>query len=169
MKTYKHILTFALSISFACIAITAFGQNTWVGGTIGAETDWNNPKNWSLNHVPDWTDEVVIIKNVNAQSAYYPVITNKVPNIPFLNIEGGAKVTIEKGGILAINGVSTHNYGILMTGQLYNNGQVIVQETALAPVSGNLNNLYNVGYLAIDDQSERGSSAQLLAIVNHRK
>lgn len=136
---------------FLTLAQTIFAQNTWIGGTPGSETDWNNPRNWSLNHVPDNGDLVVLIADVSTQSGFFPVIAQDVPEIAFLNIEGGAKVTILTKGKLVVNGNSTFNHGIQNTGKMYNSGVLVIKNTALSPLAEFNNNIQNTGIFALEN------------------
>ena len=135
MKSLKPVfLTIVLTcVSFATVSL-ATAQNTWIGGTPGAETDWNQARNWSRQHVPDWTDEVVIIPDVSSRSGHAPVIDGDVPPVPSMQINAGATLFISAGGRLTIDGETTYNFGLLLYGHLHNAGQMTIQSTALAPL-----------------------------------
>ena len=152
MKTIKQFFTLALGFTFIGTGTVTMAQNAWVGGTPGAETAWNNPRNWSQNHVPNWSDETVVVPNVDASTGYYPVVDNEVPGIPFLKIDGGAKVTIKRNGVLMVNGESTYNHGIQAIGSVYNYGHLIIEETALDPITGSMHNIHNKGAIALNSQ-----------------
>ncbi|MEL7146674.1 MAG: cadherin repeat domain-containing protein, partial [Bacteroidota bacterium] len=75
--------------------------STWIGGSVGNETNWNTADNWSEGTIPDETENVLIPATVNQ-----PVIASaaKVDN---LVIEEGAIVTVSVSGTLAIAGEVT--------------------------------------------------------------
>lgn len=150
-STYLPFLNLLLFLS---LSFSTTGQNYWKGGTPGAETEWNNARNWSENHVPDWSDDVVIIPNVATSSGYFPIIKNEVPEIAHLNIIGGANLTITSSGSLTINGENTYNYGIINTGQVHNLGKLNILNTGLSALS-NLDkskSIKNEGVLAINEE-----------------
>jgi hypothetical protein len=150
-------ITISLLTMMVLFSTTLTAQNYWKGGTKGAETTWNHPHNWSLNHVPNWSDKVVIIPDVSSQSGYFPVVYRKVPDIPCLNIEGGAEVTIATTGVLIIDGETTYNYGILNTGGLTNAGKLLVTDTAMEPFSAPTDNIQNIGIVAFNYKDFQGS------------
>jgi hypothetical protein len=83
----------------------------WVGGTVGFETDWNTPTNWSGNTVPTLSDSAVI-----------PVR----PFLPFisLGVNAVAKyVTLETDGTLLID--ASKSLSIAINGQFINNSGAI--------------------------------------------
>ena len=154
MKISNQISIILVFLSLT-LAQTIFAQNTWIGGTPGAENDWNNPQNWSLNRVPDDADLVVIVADVSTQSGFFPIVKNVVPEIAFLNIEGGATLTILNTGKLIVNGENTFNYGIQNTGTILNAGKLIIEKTALSPLAEAKNNIINTGnfaFMAIDTE-----------------
>lgn len=154
-KESKHNFIIKTTITIVSlwllVANTAFAQNSWIGGTPGAETEWNNPKNWSENRVPDWRDDIVIIQNVSSQSGHFPKVTKIAPEINHLKLEGGATLTVEKKGKLVVNGANTYNYGILNVGTLINYGFVSIENTALPPLENLENNIINRGAIALID------------------
>ncbi len=151
MKAIPQFLTSLLTLTCLFLASSVMAQNTWKGGIPGAETDWNNPRNWSEGRLPDWSDDLVIIPNVRSQSGYFPIVKTPVPDIACLSIEGGAKITILSSGHLTINGESTFNYGILNTGEVFNSGYLTILETALSPLANHAENIYNNGIFVMDD------------------
>ena len=159
MKVDAQISNFAKNISLTFVlGLLCFGlhaQNIWRGGTPGAETEWANPRNWSMNQVPDWTDFAVIIPDVSSRSRFFPVIRNRIPEISYLVIEAGARLTVEATGVLTINGEHTYNHGILNTGHLYNSGQMTIVNTALAPLDDSSNTIHNTGKMDIHPPLEK--------------
>lgn len=148
----------------ACILlINTFcqGQNIWKGGFPGDETNWDNPRNWSENQIPDWADLEVLIPNVESNSGYFPTIKNEVPEINYLNIQSGAQIIIQSTGVLTINGEMTYNHGIQNIGELHNHGKLIVKETALTPFTHPEKNIHNNGMVSI--QLKDGSHQTLVA------
>ena len=157
MKSFTRTSNFLrcfLFISVFSFSIGMTAQNIWKGGTPGAETEWMNPRNWSENEIPDWTDEVVIIPDVSAQTGFFPIIRNTVPEINYLAIEAGAQITIDVKGALTIDGKHTYNYGILNIGNLYNKGHLVVQNTALSPLGTKKNTIHNTGRMDIKPPRE---------------
>lgn len=154
MKTIRFFSSLVFTFCFFILGLTASAQNIWKGGTPGAETDWNTPRNWSLNRVPDWSDDVVLIPNVASQSGYFPVVESHVPDISHLNIEGGASVTITTTGSLTIDGETTFNYGIQNTGHLHNSGHLAILKTALPPLAEPDGNILNQRVFAFEIPNE---------------
>ena len=128
-------------------------QNFWIGGSPGAEQEWNNSKNWSENKIPDLWDDTVVIPDVTSQSGYFPIIKNKAKPIAHLRIESGANVTILKKGKLIIDGSNTFNYGIFNVGNLVNQGMVSIGNTAMTPFENVKQNISNQGIIAVTDFS----------------
>lgn len=160
-KIASKTLPYSFIVLFLAFSLTTTAQNYWKGGTPGAETNWNNPHNWSKNHVPNWTDNVVIIPN--NPSGFYPVISKSLENdIPYLEIQNDAQITIAEQGSLIINGVSTYNHGIRNIGSLYNYGKIAILETALSPLTESSNKIINDGVLAINEQIYK--SKRILAL-----
>ena len=156
-------LTLCLIAIFCCLLPEmASAQNIWKGGTPGVEQDWNTPQNWSKNRVPDWSDVMVIIPNVETSTGYFPVVKRSVPAIPHLRIESGSKVVIASTGHLMVNGATTHNFGVQNIGYLHNFGQVTITKTALEPFANPGNNIYNEGAIAVlrEDSSKEGLVAR---------
>lgn len=129
----------------------ASAQNYWIGGTTGAETAWDNPNNWSKNHIPDWTDSEVIIPNVNSRSRFYPIVNSEVPVIPYLVIEDGAKLTIAKTGALYIDGGAIYNHGVYNIGKLINSGTLLVKNTTQTALFSPSGIVKNTGTLVADN------------------
>ncbi len=153
-----------IMIALLFLSVQIHAQNYWLGGAIGQETNWNHPANWSENHVPDWADLAVVIPNVESQSGYFPEISNEVPEIPYLLIEGGAYVTILESGHLVIDGGTTYNYGIHNVGSIFNGGQLTILKTAMDHFAEPRDNVYNYGVIALGTTA--GNFEQELAI-NH--
>ena len=127
----RALFLFCLAL-FTGFALSA--QNRWVGGTPGTETDWLQPRNWSKNRVPDWTDSVVLIPDVSTQSGFFPVVSTIVPAIPHLFVASGAKLVLKPSGDLTIDGATTYNHGILLYGEIINSGHLTIQNTGLYSV-----------------------------------
>ncbi len=108
-------------------------QNTWKGGTIGNETDWNTAKNWSKNQVPDWKENV-IIADVSTQSGHFPVIDEEIEAIPHLVIQSNAILKVLPKGTLNINGHTTIDSGIILVGDLIVEGEIRIANTILEDI-----------------------------------
>ncbi len=163
LKIKTNILLAITTILLCFVANAIIAQNSWIGGTPGAESEWSNPKNWSENKVPDWSDESVIISDVSTQSGFFPIISNEVAEIPHLRLEGNSTLTIAKNGKLIINGSDTYNFGILNVGSVINYGYVSIQNTGLSPLENNAKNIENRGAFAFLDDS---NNIKYLAINN---
>ena len=142
------------AILISCLALfsfPAFTQATWSGGTPGHETDWMEARNWSNQRVPGWNDNAII---PHLWHNNYPEIKTAVPAIAHLEVEGGARLSITSNGYLPINGSSTSNSGILLTGKINNEGVLAITNTAQSAVDGNPGNLslQDKGRLTTDDQ-----------------
>ena len=106
MKTFLIIV-----LTFTATAINAQNTVTWIGGTPGNETTWNEARNWSNHRVPDVFSDV-IIPDVSSTTFAYPVIENEWVEINSifiyptsrLKIDGDAKLVTyaESGGLANI-------------------------------------------------------------------
>ena len=121
----------------ALIALPLFlnAQKTviWRGGAPGQETDWTVGKNWSTNHMP-WTDDIVIIPNLDTQGRSYPVINSRVPRIGAMVIHDKAKLILTDDAILEIDGSWNNTYGIHLVGSIKNKGLIRISNTGLDPL-----------------------------------
>lgn len=129
--------TILISI-FTLAAATLFAQNIWTGNTPGRETDWLEARNWSRQRVPGWNDNVLI---PHLWHNNYPVVNTSVPAIAHLEVEGGARLKITSGGYLPIDGSSAHNSGILLLGNITNEGMIAIKNTAREAIAGKPGNL----------------------------
>ncbi len=118
--------------------ITTNAQWVWQGGTPVKPTAWEEPRNWNLNRVPEAGAHVRIPALSNT---FYPEITTEVPAIAHLEVEGGATLSIRQTGALDIDGSSTFNVGILLTGKILNLGYLSVYHTAQEEIVGNRSHL----------------------------
>ena len=128
-------------------------QNIWIGGFPGDETNWDNPRNWSLNKVPD-LDKHVIIPDMSTHGSFYPVIDKEINEIPSLELGSNAKIEITKTGILTIDGSCDFDYGISGKGNLVNNGLIRINNTGLAAIQNEDQNIL-FGHLVIDGLSNK--------------
>jgi len=71
----------------------------WVGGTTGAESDWDTADNWDDGLVPSSTTDVTISDGL----AYYPEVSGLL-NCLDMQINDGATVTIQPGATLNVSG-----------------------------------------------------------------
>jgi PKD repeat protein len=84
----------------------------WVGGTAGAESNWNTATNWDDGRIPSSSTDVTI----PAGSTYYPQVSGTY-NCLDMEIKDGATLTVQSGSILTISGnldVGQGNSGILI-------------------------------------------------------
>ncbi len=98
----KHALLLLL-FAHSCQA-----QNIWIGGFAAQPNNWNMPANWSLHHVPDEFD-VVIIPNTETTTRIYPTINNDVGTINQLQLGYNAYINIINQGKLTVEVVFTNN------------------------------------------------------------
>ena len=82
--------------------LTAQNTITWEGGTPGHETNWNEPRNWDANRVPNENDKVIILLRNNGHFAQ-PVIDREV-HVAWVEIHAGAELTITSSGQLILDG-----------------------------------------------------------------
>lgn len=153
LKRKNRVIFVITTLSLWLVSNTAIAQNSWIGGTPGSETEWSNPKNWSENRVPDWSDESVIIADIRTQSGFFPTISKEVNEIGHLRLEGGAILTIGVNGKLIINGSDTYNFGILNIGSIINYGFVSIKNTGLTPLENIDKNIENKGAFAFIDNN----------------
>lgn len=92
----------ALSLALATAGTLAQKINTWKGGTPGRETNWNCPKNWNANAVPDAFSDVVI-PDVSTSTHAMPVIRSGRFEANALLVRAGAHLTIETGAMLVVH------------------------------------------------------------------
>ncbi len=92
-----------LIAAFALFTTCAFSQKTttWVGGTPGKETSWNEARNWSSNRVPDEFSDV-IIPDVSTSTFSAPVILNGTVELNSLLVESNARFTVKPSAKLFI-------------------------------------------------------------------
>ncbi len=144
-----------LNIAFLIlVSIFVNAQNTvtWIGGTPGHETSWNVAKNWSDCHVPDETTHV-IIKSLNSGHQAQPIIKRN-ENVASIEIQAGAKLTIEEAGKLTIDGEYTYSEGItLRGGSIVNNGEIYLYNLDIVLTDNHLESLQNCGSLYVDNKT----------------
>lgn len=97
----KTLLTLLLTLS--CSILVAQKSVTWIGGTPGNETSWDEPRNWSDHHVPNEFSNVYI-PDVSTSSFSNPTIEDGVIELNSLQIQSTAKLTIQKMAKLIIYG-----------------------------------------------------------------
>lgn len=133
---------------FTFLTNATFAQVIWKGGTPGAETQWNEARNWTTNKVPSEFDNV-IITDLSSKGNFYPVINTKVQPIAHLNIQGGATLEITTKGELIIDGSNTYNNGITLVGHIHNKGQINIIDPAMKAIEILRSNYRPVGTVAI--------------------
>ena len=124
--------------------------NVWKGGTPGDENNWSNPRNWQSQEIPDYYHKV-IIPNLSTTGNHYPIISTTVDPIASLTIEGGAKLIIYKKGQLLVDGKSVIDNGILNYGDIFIEGQLLIENIALDYFTGNKQDL---NFRLIDNDSK---------------
>lgn len=100
-------MTARITISILLLACMAYSPAlftqrtvTWKGGAPGQETQWQCPKNWAGNHVPDEFSDVTI-PDVSTRSMAYPVLKD-MTGINSLRVESNAVLTITPEGQLTV-------------------------------------------------------------------
>ncbi len=105
--------------------------NSWTGGTAGAETDWNNPSNWSCGTVPDADIDVII-----SSTTYQPAISGApVAECKDLSIETGASLSINSGQALTVYGNLSNAGTLEISSGLASSGSLIVEGTSTGVVT----------------------------------
>ena len=117
---------FILLLTFTTTHLTAQNTTTWIGGTPGKTTNWNEPRNWTGHHVPD-EFSLVIIAQTNSGHHAQPHINGAV-TVAGIEIHSGANLTISETGELTVDGEYTYSEGVVnYGGKLINNGKVILK------------------------------------------
>ena len=122
----KQYFTFFMSI-LLLLSAQVLSAQTWTGA---ANSNWNNPANWSTLAVPNGTSNVEIVIGLNK-----PIImagTAAVAKSVFVEI--GSELTINAGASLSINGAT--NIGFFNLGTVTNDGTINI---------GNVSSITNVG------------------------
>ena len=120
----------------------SFAQNIWIGGAPGQETSWMEAHNWSTGAVPDMQDEVLI---PYLWHGYYPEVSSVAPTIGRLEVEDGAFLMIARSGVLIIDGSYKNGSGLMLAGNIHNEGALIITETAGPAIEGDMDKLDNYG------------------------
>lgn len=76
---------------------------TWVGGTPGKETNWDEPKNWNIHKVPNEFSDV-IIPDVSTSTFASPVIRKGLVELNSIQLASSTKLTISKSAQLVVYG-----------------------------------------------------------------
>lgn len=92
----------------------------------GVNTNWEDPANWCTG-VPQSTHNVIIPTGM----ANYPVLTTGTNVAGSVNIQNGANITINSGGVLTVHGAS-----FTIDGTLANNGNIRFNGTAAQSFGG---------------------------------
>lgn len=155
LKSYLMKTLIIAILTFSTSLIIAQNTVTWVGGTPGNETSWEEPKNWSDNKVPN-ENSVVIIKDFNSGHNAQPVITENV-EVASIEIQANAQLTIEENGELIIDGSFTYSEGIsVYGGEVINKGTVHLYSLSVDLTEDYFNKIQNTGYVFMDDKLKVG-------------
>ncbi len=137
--------------------LTAQTTVTWLGGTPGKETFWNEAKNWSNHQIPDENSNV-IIQRLNSGHDAQPVIEDQA-EVASIEIQSNAQLTIYGNGNLLIDGAYLYTEGISMYGgKLVNAGIINFYNLAKNLSNEFLNNIQNTDYVFVDDQLRKGKT-----------
>ncbi|MCB0548506.1 MAG: hypothetical protein KDD19_13070 [Phaeodactylibacter sp.] len=142
MKTLLNLFAVIGILLATCHSVEA--QNVWRGGKPGQEKNWNTPGNWSKNRVPD-IDDIVLIPNTESRGGFYPVITEEVGPIYYLEVQGGATLSIAPQGSLTIDGIGKYEDAILLVGTIENRGEIRLSTAKHQLFAGHPENLLNEG------------------------
>ena len=126
---------------------TLSAQNVWKGGTPGQEQEWNNPKNWSQNRIPG-IDDMVLIPNTESRGGFYPVVNGEAGPIYYLEVQGGATLSVTQNGRLTIDGVGKYEDAILLIGTIVNHGEIQMSAEKGQTVAGHPESLLNEGKIS---------------------
>ena len=127
---------------------TLSAQNVWKGGTPGQEQEWNNPKNWSQNRIPG-IDDMVLIPNTESRGGFYPVVNGEAGPIYYLEVQGGATLSINQNGRLTIDGMGKYEDAILLIGTIVNHGEIQISADKGQMVAGHPESLLNAGQISV--------------------
>lgn len=127
----KHVTFFAATVlmllcSFS-VSLSAQKTATWKGGKPGRTTDWTCDANWKEGKMPNEFSQVIIPSDV----AFYPVITDEVPTIDALLLEGAATLTLKEDARLSILNATGLLGGMTIYGSLFNEGILEVNNSNL--------------------------------------
>ena len=125
MKTLVLVFTVAF---MPALQLTAQKTNYWKGGFPGQENEWNQPNNWSLGFVPDWTCHV-IIPDVSTASCPDPVLKNGDAEVQSVIIQVGASFTIASGACLWLLGFNSFEVPLQNEGTLALKGKILTEPT----------------------------------------
>ncbi len=153
MKASDNLLILSFVLFLTGFFTILNGQtNEWNGSV---NTSWNEPGNWSLNHVPTQNEEVTI-PNV-ANSPIIPsgtTVTIKKLEVSFEMLK------IEAGATLNIDNQSSGQNAIELRGQLENFGEINIENasTGIILFSGLDYEIVNqnTGIINIEDCTEKG-------------
>ena len=114
------------------VTITITASGTWIGGTLGALTDWNTAANWSCGILPDLTTNV-LIPNVT----YKPVLsTGNTGAANNIIISNGSSLTVT-GNTLQIAGTITNSGTFTATAGTIEMKGSVAQTIGAATFAGN--------------------------------
>ncbi|QEN05122.1 hypothetical protein EW093_10500 [Thiospirochaeta perfilievii] len=105
-------------------------QNTWLGGAIGNETNWNEPSNWSEGVVPPGGSDVFNVNDralIPTGKPYYPVLTGQT-KVAFLIVSAGAEIDLAGNNLQVY--ANFRNQGTIRI-----NGSASITDYALTPIS----------------------------------
>lgn len=127
----KHstFFTAAVLMLLCSLSVSLFAQKTatWKGGKPGRSTDWTCDANWKEGKMPNEFSQVIIPSDV----AFYPVITDEVPSIDALLLEGAATLTLYEDARLSILNETGLLGGITIYGSLFNEGFLEINNSNL--------------------------------------
>lgn len=138
-------------ICCSLLPLTLSAQFTayWVGGTPGAETDWNEARNWNTQRVPN-EDTKVIIKGSNSGHNAMPIITEDIV-VAGIELQYGGLLSISIKGTLAVSGEYTYSEGIVSYGgKLRNEGTILLRHLDQAAIANTLITCEGAGTLIQD-------------------
>ena len=119
----KNLFVLILTIT-AVTYSTAQNTVTWLGGTPGNETNWNEAKNWSNQRVPNVFSNVWI-SDVSTRTRALPVIEAGTVELNTLTVESLAALTVQQNAHLVVYGSVTGKENLRIKGTV-----LIIDEAA---------------------------------------
>ena len=93
----------------------------------GANSNWNDPLNWSGGTVPMLQDSI-LIPNCGCPEVEFPILPSGISTYQSIVVEDGGQITIPIGSTLSIN-LSGVNSRFENLGNIYNSGSLLVSNS----------------------------------------
>ena len=96
---------------------------TWIGGYRNRPSEWTEPKNWYPEGVPGWSDKVIL----GGYGTHACNIATGVDDVSALSILPDARLRIDVGGRLTVDGLLADPLGMLGDSGLSNAGHLHIR------------------------------------------